>query len=300
MGCSHAQDCPLFPLLNASLSAWRHNYCDSAEGWLTCARYQLYRTGQLVPITLLPNGVDVFSRRRPVPAAAPRSTQPVNARRPRTSATSREVSDGLPASESANATEPTVGDPDRSGARDKVSDAWVLAVADDARRRGGERLHVWVTSQEMPCAAPSPIPQSGEPSHLDGSMVAVAWFEPAGAAWTETLTGSRCEAQVEAAILLGLPRWTSATHPARATTWGVGLRATGLALLDPSGHVFASGVGEIPSTWTTAARARGAVAVVYGVGPLQQAGHLEPLPAQRLTEARRDGTVAAAWVPLLE
>ncbi|MFE9957182.1 hypothetical protein [Micromonospora sp. NPDC005299] len=191
--------------------------------------------------------------------------------------------------------------PDSSGVRDKVSDAWVLAVADDAKRRGGERLHVWVTSQEKPWAAPFPIPQPGQPSRADGPVVvAVAWFEPASAAWTETLTGSRCEAQVEAAILLGLPRWPSATHPARVTTWGVGLGATGLALHDPTGHVFAYGVAEIPSTWATAARALGAVAVVYGVGPLQQAVHSEPLPAQRLTEARREGTVAAAWVPLLE
>ncbi|MCW3819827.1 hypothetical protein ONA91_35865 [Micromonospora sp. DR5-3] len=177
----------------------------------------------------------------------------------------------------------------------------MLAVADDAKRRGGERLHVWVTSQDKPSAAPFPIPQPGEPSPADGSMVvAVAWFEPASAAWTETLTGSRCEAQVEAAVLLGLPRWTPATHPATLTTWGVGLHATGLALLDPTGHVFAYGVGETPSTWTTAARALGAVAAVYGVGPLQQTGHPEPLPTQRLTEARRDGTVAAAWLPLLE
>ncbi|PWR07272.1 hypothetical protein DKT68_19590 [Micromonospora acroterricola] len=26
MGCSHAQDCPLFPLLNASLRDWRNHY----------------------------------------------------------------------------------------------------------------------------------------------------------------------------------------------------------------------------------------------------------------------------------
>ncbi|SCE93385.1 hypothetical protein GA0070214_103397 [Micromonospora chaiyaphumensis] len=105
---------------------------------------------------------------------------------------------------------------------------------------------------------------------------------------------------MEAAILLGLPRWSSATQPPRVTTWGVGLGATGLALYDPSGHVFAYGVAEIPSTWTTAARVLGAVAVVYGVGPPPQAVPPESLPAQRLTEAQRDGTVAAAWVPLLK
>ncbi|SCE98261.1 hypothetical protein GA0074695_2658 [Micromonospora viridifaciens] len=64
MGCSHAQECPLFPLLNASLRDWRNYYCDSAEGWRTCARYQLSRTGRLVPITLLPNGVDASHLRR--------------------------------------------------------------------------------------------------------------------------------------------------------------------------------------------------------------------------------------------
>ncbi|MEU1687814.1 hypothetical protein [Micromonospora sp. NPDC005707] len=177
----------------------------------------------------------------------------------------------------------------------------MLAVADDAKRRGGERLHVWVTSQEQPWSAPARVSQPGEPSHADGPVVvAVAWFEPTSAAWTETLAGSRCEAQVEAAVLLGLPRWPSATHPARVTTWGVALGATGLALHDPTGHVFAYGIADIPSRWTTAARALGAVAVIYGVGPPQQAEHPEPLPAQRLTEARRDGTVAAAWVPLLK
>ncbi|MFE9206996.1 hypothetical protein, partial [Micromonospora sp. NPDC007230] len=51
---------PLFPLLNAGLRDWRDYYCDSAEGWRTCARFKLSRTGRLVPITLLPNGADAI------------------------------------------------------------------------------------------------------------------------------------------------------------------------------------------------------------------------------------------------
>ncbi|TDD33196.1 hypothetical protein E1288_45750, partial [Saccharopolyspora elongata] len=59
MGCSHAQSCPLFPLLKASLSGWRESYCDSNDRWRDCARYKLASRGQLVPISLLPNGADV-------------------------------------------------------------------------------------------------------------------------------------------------------------------------------------------------------------------------------------------------
>lgn len=58
VGCSHREGCPLFPLLNSSLRGWRDYYCDSADRWHDCARYKLSRTGQLVPITLLPNGHD--------------------------------------------------------------------------------------------------------------------------------------------------------------------------------------------------------------------------------------------------
>ena len=58
VGCSHREGCPLFPLLNASLRGWRDYYCDSEDRWRDCARYKLSLTGQLVPITLLPNGHD--------------------------------------------------------------------------------------------------------------------------------------------------------------------------------------------------------------------------------------------------
>lgn len=64
MGCSHAKTCPLFPLLKASLRGWRDSYCDSEQRWRECARYRLASRGQLVPISLLPNGADVGHIRR--------------------------------------------------------------------------------------------------------------------------------------------------------------------------------------------------------------------------------------------
>ena len=87
VGCSHREGCPLFPLLNASLRGWRDHYCDSADRWHDCARYKMSLTGQLVPITLLPNGHDAQLLRpdsdagrsggaagpRPVPGQAPPS-----------------------------------------------------------------------------------------------------------------------------------------------------------------------------------------------------------------------------------
>lgn len=56
VGCSHAQGCPLFPLLSGSLGSWRSYYCDSTDRWLGCARYKVSLSGNPVPIALLPNG----------------------------------------------------------------------------------------------------------------------------------------------------------------------------------------------------------------------------------------------------
>jgi|NGEPerStandDraft_6_1074524.scaffolds.fasta_scaffold18963_5 hypothetical protein len=56
MGCTHTDHCPLFPYLNASLAGWRDVYCDSATRWRDCARFKLSRTGEPVPLALLPNG----------------------------------------------------------------------------------------------------------------------------------------------------------------------------------------------------------------------------------------------------
>jgi hypothetical protein len=64
VGCSHAEGCPLFPFLRASLQGWRDYYCDSEDRWHDCARYKLARSGQLVPISLLPNGHDAWHLRR--------------------------------------------------------------------------------------------------------------------------------------------------------------------------------------------------------------------------------------------
>jgi hypothetical protein len=56
MACGHRSNCPLFPLLNASLRGWRDEYCDSETMWRTCARYQRSGRGESVPLALLPNG----------------------------------------------------------------------------------------------------------------------------------------------------------------------------------------------------------------------------------------------------
>jgi len=85
VGCTHAQACPLFPLLNESLRGWRDYYCDSDDRWCECARYKLAVTGQLVPISLLPNGKDAQHLRRAADAdqsdvAEPRRAAPSRSR----------------------------------------------------------------------------------------------------------------------------------------------------------------------------------------------------------------------------
>lgn len=85
VGCSHAATCPLFPLLRASLQGWRDHYCNSADRWNDCARYQLSLTGERVPISLLPNGARAQHIERAAdanrlgaasPSQAPRRTPP--------------------------------------------------------------------------------------------------------------------------------------------------------------------------------------------------------------------------------
>ena len=87
-GCTHVSGCPLFPKLNASLRGWRDAYCDSDTGWSACARYQRSLSGQVVPLTLLPNGRDAL-------AIAP--TEPVGAAPSRSRFAPRTL-DGLPGS----------------------------------------------------------------------------------------------------------------------------------------------------------------------------------------------------------
>ena len=56
MACSHTTTCPLFPLIsvNSALKVWKTFYCEGK--YHNCARYNLSKSGQPVPVNLLPNG----------------------------------------------------------------------------------------------------------------------------------------------------------------------------------------------------------------------------------------------------
>jgi hypothetical protein len=56
MACSHTATCPLFPLIsvNSALKVWKTFYCEGKYD--NCARYNLSKSGQSVPVNLLPNG----------------------------------------------------------------------------------------------------------------------------------------------------------------------------------------------------------------------------------------------------
>ena len=56
MACSHTTTCPLFPLIsvNSALKVWKTFYCEGK--YHNCARYSLSKSGQSVPVNLLPNG----------------------------------------------------------------------------------------------------------------------------------------------------------------------------------------------------------------------------------------------------
>jgi len=56
MACSHTSTCPLFPLIsvNSALKVWKTFYCEGK--YQNCARYNLSKSGQTVPVNLLPNG----------------------------------------------------------------------------------------------------------------------------------------------------------------------------------------------------------------------------------------------------
>ena len=56
MACSHTTTCPLFPLIsvNSALKVWKTFYCEGKYN--NCARYNLSKSGQSVPVNLLPNG----------------------------------------------------------------------------------------------------------------------------------------------------------------------------------------------------------------------------------------------------
>lgn len=75
MACPHSESCPLFPRLQASLAGWRRNYCDTADTWQTCARYDRSLSGKSVPLTLLPNGHEIqLVEAQPTPTPASTAT----------------------------------------------------------------------------------------------------------------------------------------------------------------------------------------------------------------------------------
>ena len=56
MSCSHASSCPLFAqfAMEPALAIWKKHFCDGE--YTNCARYQMGLKGEVVPLTLLPNG----------------------------------------------------------------------------------------------------------------------------------------------------------------------------------------------------------------------------------------------------
>lgn len=56
MSCSHSSSCPLFAqfAMEPALAIWKKHFCDGE--YTNCARYQMGLKGEVVPITLLPNG----------------------------------------------------------------------------------------------------------------------------------------------------------------------------------------------------------------------------------------------------
>lgn len=96
VSCTHTEECPLFPLLSASLRGWRDHYCDSNDRWLDCARYKASLTGP-VPISLLPNGRDAQHLKEavaePVEAPKPEPRVPRQQPRPPLEPWTREIAD---------------------------------------------------------------------------------------------------------------------------------------------------------------------------------------------------------------
>jgi len=56
MSCSHSSSCPLFAqfAMEPALAVWKKHFCDGE--YTNCARYQKGLIGEVVPLTLLPNG----------------------------------------------------------------------------------------------------------------------------------------------------------------------------------------------------------------------------------------------------
>ena len=56
MACSHITSCELFVqfALNPALDIWKDSYCEG--DYKTCVRFERSKSGQQIPLTLLPNG----------------------------------------------------------------------------------------------------------------------------------------------------------------------------------------------------------------------------------------------------
>lgn len=63
MACTHIQSCELFVqfALNPALEIWQHHYCNG--DFSSCVRYETARKGQVVPLSLLPNGKKITIHR---------------------------------------------------------------------------------------------------------------------------------------------------------------------------------------------------------------------------------------------
>lgn len=153
VGCSHTEECPLFPLLSASLRGWRDHYCDSDDSWLDCARYKASLTGP-VPISLLPNGRDaqhlkeavaepmqVLGAAEPVRAPGREPRMPRQQPRPPLDSWSREIADWFePEAAPARPVEPSPRRPPRPAASPPRRAAHV------AKRHWWTRIAEWMRS----------------------------------------------------------------------------------------------------------------------------------------------------------
>jgi len=63
MACSHISDCELFVqfALNPALEIWKKGYCNT--DYAACVRYKTAKMGQIVPLSLLPNGKKIQTNR---------------------------------------------------------------------------------------------------------------------------------------------------------------------------------------------------------------------------------------------
>ena len=173
-------------------------------------------------------------------------------------------------------------------------------LADDASARRPARLRVYLDGH--PCLPRLGLPPAAAaPGTGRPAMPPVAWFEPDGGSLQPGGDGRPREVHVEAAVLLGLPRWTDPTLPTVGPGWSVRPGDAGLCLCDPTGQVFAIGIGEVPDSWAAAARSGRQVLAVYGLRSGSRrggtpAGQPRRTPDDELRGAQRAGLVAAGLV----